>query len=85
MNAENGELMGVTPYKATLARADGTLQIVVVKAGYQSQSKTLSRAQNETLDLVLTKESEKSIARPKPKSPAKRQKHQIDRNASRRL
>jgi hypothetical protein len=83
-------VLGITPYNATHPRSDGTLQVVLVKAGYRSQRTTLSLSQNTTLDLILVKEDEskdhESTQVPaKPKPQPKRKKPTIDSDAMRKL
>jgi serine/threonine protein kinase len=79
-NAENGELLGVTPYTTTLPRGDGAMKIVVAKPGYQSQSHTVSFSRDEQLDLSLGKEpAKKERLRPK------KEKIRVDPNAMRKL
>jgi eukaryotic-like serine/threonine-protein kinase len=56
INTQDGQLLGLTPYQASFPRGKGTLQIVVEKAGYRPQPKTLSLAEDNALDLILIKE-----------------------------
>jgi hypothetical protein len=78
-NAHNHELLGVTPYRATLPRSDDSMEVVVEKAGYQAQTHTFLLSQDNNFDLSLIKEPDKP-ERPKPKN-----RPPVDPNAMRKL